>query len=491
MNSSGMNSGTGGGSGHGSDNYTGRNNSNDDNTGAPNSNTSSGQTHEIDLPQFLFAQLAHTGPNLIFRRVEAPAEAWAAVRARSETLDETSLPDINIVNVETTPVAYVVEIEPRGVVTQPGTREFLTVAWLLDIWATETVRDLLRQGATGRELIEAQYLVETAQRWVDQVREHGNFDIPQAEYDQVMRMLMDQAAAYTTRHQLGGNSVQDFRDGLTELRRRDRVLGELLENVTDVERGGVIDGELGRARDALHTFLDELDRITGGLDNNATLDQSHEEFQPLGATFIHSQQVFEEFLTTLTDLAGPGPATASVVSALPTMKLDTSKLDSNGKANCPICLETLALGTEVTELPCQHWYCRSCINTWLGYHDSCPQCRHGIMPANENEIESDTSPQASEAIEMSSGGADGGERRRGLTLHFLPFRVGSNQQATSQSSTPAGSPFDLSRVRLNVALGMREIPLPQWLRNAWPRRMNTQDNGGAEGGADDTEREMQ
>lgn len=82
-------------------------------------------------------------------------------------------------------------------------------------------------------------------------------------------------------------------------------------------------------------------------------------------------------------------ATENAISALPKIKLDASKLDSNGETACAICMESLSSGDEVTELPCQHWFCGDCICTWLREHDSCPQCRR-IMPAISRGGPSDT-----------------------------------------------------------------------------------------------------
>ena len=43
---------------------------------------------------------------------------------------------------------------------------------------------------------------------------------------------------------------------------------------------------------------------------------------------------------------------------------------------CPICSEVLEDPLETQA--CQHAFCRPCISTWLGDHDSCPLCRHKL-----------------------------------------------------------------------------------------------------------------
>jgi len=87
--------------------------------------------------------------------------------------------------------------------------------------------------------------------------------------------------------------------------------------------------------------------------------------------------------------SGPEPANESVIAALPKIKLGTSKLDGNGKGECGICMDDVAVGDEVTELPCKHWYHDTCIGTWLREHDTCPQCRRGIMPRDDFDGHSD------------------------------------------------------------------------------------------------------
>ncbi|KVH98814.1 E3 ubiquitin-protein ligase ZNRF1-like [Cynara cardunculus var. scolymus] len=44
-------------------------------------------------------------------------------------------------------------------------------------------------------------------------------------------------------------------------------------------------------------------------------------------------------------------------------------------ANCSVCLEELEVGSEAGRLPCNHHFHVDCINRWVTYHRSCPNCR--------------------------------------------------------------------------------------------------------------------
>ncbi|MCJ1395069.1 hypothetical protein MMC18_007950 [Xylographa bjoerkii] len=99
---------------------------------------------------------------------------------------------------------------------------------------------------------------------------------------------------------------------------------------------------------------------------------------------VYTQEALDRVISQLMEQhstsTAPGPASESAISSLPKVKLDESKLDSNGKAECSICMDSLSVGDEVMELPCKHWFHEDCVGAWLREHDTCPQCRRGIMP---------------------------------------------------------------------------------------------------------------
>lgn len=99
---------------------------------------------------------------------------------------------------------------------------------------------------------------------------------------------------------------------------------------------------------------------------------------------VYTQEALDRVISQLMEQhstsTAPGPASAAAIAALPKIKLDKSKLDKDGKAECSICMESLEVGIEVLELPCKHWFHGECVSAWLREHDVCPLCRRGIMP---------------------------------------------------------------------------------------------------------------
>lgn len=74
----------------------------------------------------------------------------------------------------------------------------------------------------------------------------------------------------------------------------------------------------------------------------------------------------------------PPPASQNAIQSLPKKPVDQGMLDSDGKAECSICMDPVELGTEVTVLPCKHWFHYGCIEMWLNQHNTCPHCRRSI-----------------------------------------------------------------------------------------------------------------
>lgn len=75
----------------------------------------------------------------------------------------------------------------------------------------------------------------------------------------------------------------------------------------------------------------------------------------------------------------PPPATDAAISALPKKMVSKDMLDDTGKAECTICMENADLGSEVTLLPCTHWFHPDCIKPWLLQNQTCPHCRKGVQ----------------------------------------------------------------------------------------------------------------
>lgn len=97
---------------------------------------------------------------------------------------------------------------------------------------------------------------------------------------------------------------------------------------------------------------------------------------------VYSQEELDRVISQLIDHnnsgTAPPPASDSAIRSLPTKKVDQEMLGSDGKAECSICMDAVELGTEVTVLPCTHWFHYTCIEAWLTQHNTCPHCRRGI-----------------------------------------------------------------------------------------------------------------
>lgn len=97
---------------------------------------------------------------------------------------------------------------------------------------------------------------------------------------------------------------------------------------------------------------------------------------------VYSQDELERVITQLFEQNASGnappPASQNAIQSLPKKKVDQEMLGSEGKAECSICMDTVELGTEVTVLPCKHWFHYGCIEVWLNQHNTCPHCRRSI-----------------------------------------------------------------------------------------------------------------
>lgn len=107
----------------------------------------------------------------------------------------------------------------------------------------------------------------------------------------------------------------------------------------------------------------------------------------LGDT-VFSQEDLDRVITQLMEQHqtgnAPGPATDAAIKSLPTRPLaSTDQDETTGKADCSICMDEVPLGDPVTVLPCAHWFHRECVTAWLREHDTCPHCRQGIMPREQ------------------------------------------------------------------------------------------------------------
>ncbi|KAE8148382.1 hypothetical protein BDV25DRAFT_141854 [Aspergillus avenaceus] len=108
---------------------------------------------------------------------------------------------------------------------------------------------------------------------------------------------------------------------------------------------------------------------------------------------VYSQEELDRVISQLVDMNGnrsaAPPAARSAIQSLPKKAVDREMLGSEGKAECSICMDSVELGTEVTVLPCKHWFHYNCIEMWLTQHNTCPHCRRSIDVSARPEGSSD------------------------------------------------------------------------------------------------------
>jgi E3 ubiquitin-protein ligase RNF115/126 len=60
-------------------------------------------------------------------------------------------------------------------------------------------------------------------------------------------------------------------------------------------------------------------------------------------------------------------------------------LGGDGTAECSICMDNVEIGSDVTVLPCNHWFHGDCVIAWLKEHDTCPHCRKPITNSDDQQ----------------------------------------------------------------------------------------------------------
>ncbi|KAJ5287327.1 hypothetical protein N7478_003013 [Penicillium angulare] len=170
---------------------------------------------------------------------------------------------------------------------------------------------------------------------------------------------------------------------------------------------------------------------------------------------VYSQEELDRVVSQLIDHNAPGaappPATTTAIRSLPQKKVDRQMLGSDGTAECSICMEAVEIDTEVTVLPCTHWFHFSCIEAWLNQHNTCPHCRRSIDSThcatgentNQNPFIAQHNPTTSNSP------PSGRQRRRSSPFSSLGRRSSSRSNAGSPprlSFIPDGNTIRRSRV---------------------------------------------
>ena len=102
---------------------------------------------------------------------------------------------------------------------------------------------------------------------------------------------------------------------------------------------------------------------------------------------VYSQEEFDRIISQIMEQnsasSAPPPAPQNAIHDLPKKKVDEEMLKAEGTSECSICMDAVVPGTEVTVLPCKHWFHGTCIEIWLNQHNTCPQCRRPITDPSQ------------------------------------------------------------------------------------------------------------
>uniref|UniRef100_A0A2P2L1C1 RING-type E3 ubiquitin transferase n=1 Tax=Rhizophora mucronata TaxID=61149 RepID=A0A2P2L1C1_RHIMU len=97
------------------------------------------------------------------------------------------------------------------------------------------------------------------------------------------------------------------------------------------------------------------------------------------------EDFLEHLVETDSSRRGAPPAALSVVNSLPHVIIGQQH-EKHEDLACAICKDVLLIGTEVSQLPCRHFYHPRCILPWLGARNSCPLCRYEL-PTDDRDYE--------------------------------------------------------------------------------------------------------
>jgi len=150
-------------------------------------------------------------------------------------------------------------------------------------------------------------------------------------------------------------------------------------------------------------------------------------------------------------------ATQGALEALPTRRLRSRQAEGASEANrraweaeaCCLCLESFKEQDEVRELPCTHYFHKTCVDTWFASRRylprSCPQCR-------QNPV---ASAQASGTAEQPGGLGPGapGNWGSGLAPAARAERLVPAAPPAQPSATAYGQPSERSRPRPTSSRG--------------------------------------
>jgi E3 ubiquitin-protein ligase RNF115/126 len=130
--------------------------------------------------------------------------------------------------------------------------------------------------------------------------------------------------------------------------------------------------------------------------------------------FVYSQEGLDRIVSQLMEQTAtsnaPGPAPQAEIDALPRKQVSEDMLGPEHSAECSICMDGVAVGENVTELPCKHWFHHACVSAWLAEHNTCPHCRQSISKQGGEKNPAATSGDQASGDQASAGAQSTGSR---------------------------------------------------------------------------------
>jgi hypothetical protein len=153
--------------------------------------------------------------------------------------------------------------------------------------------------------------------------------------------------------------------------------------------------------------------------------------------FGNFDQILNQLFQNANQTGNP-PASRSAVDDLKTGQIDESQLE--GKPDCAICKEDLALGAEYVEMPCKHIFDKECILQWLGLHNSCPVCRYELKTDNPDyESRRSSGNNNNRGGSRSNNNYNNSNNNRSNTTTAAPTNPTPTTTTSSANPSPSGS----------------------------------------------------
>lgn len=161
---------------------------------------------------------------------------------------------------------------------------------------------------------------------------------------------------------------------------------------------------------------------------------------------VWSQEAFDRILEQLSEQnhvsTAPPPASEQAIKSLPTKQVTKEMMGNDGTAECSICMDNVEIGSDITELPCKHWFHKDCVTAWLKEHDTCPHCRKPITEPDEQQPQMPRRRSSRPSASNNPFGGDGsndrapnttGGLREARNSYYQNGNNGNNRSAYAES----------------------------------------------------------